>query len=58
VDPAGSVPSDTKVELSVILVPLLSIRLELPAKGTGVSWKQASVKLDFSGQSLYWYPPP
>ena len=51
--PAGSVPSTTKLDLSLILVPLESVRLESPANGMGVSWKQASVSLDLLGQSLY-----
>ena len=58
VEPAGNVPVDKKVDLRPILVPLDSIRLESPAKGTGVWWKQASVSWAFSGHSLYWYPPP
>ena len=36
VEPTGSVPSDTNLDLSWILVPLESVRLESPAKGTGV----------------------
>ena len=36
VEPAGSVPVDKKVDLRRILVPFVSIRLESPAKGTGV----------------------
>ena len=58
VDPTGSVPSDTNVDLRLIFVPLDSIMLESPAKGIGVCCMQASVRLDFNGQSLYWYPPP
>ena len=36
-EPFGNVPSTTNVELSPIFVPLLSMRLESPANGTGVS---------------------
>ena len=36
VEPAGSVPVDKNVDLRRILVPFVSIRLESPAKGTGV----------------------
>mmetsp|Transcript_84329 Transcript_84329/g.187299 ORF Transcript_84329/g.187299 Transcript_84329/m.187299 type:complete len:217 (-) Transcript_84329:124-774(-) len=32
--------------------------LESPANGSGLSWKQASVRLELSGQSLYCHPPP
>ena len=49
-EPGGSVPSTTKLDLSLILVPLESVRLESPANGMGVSWKQASVSLDLLGQ--------
>ena len=55
VDPTGSVPSDTNVDLSLMIVPLDSTMFELPAKGIEVCCMQASVRLDFNGQSLYWY---
>jgi hypothetical protein len=36
VDPLGSVPSETNVEVRFSMVPLLIIIRELPAKGTGI----------------------
>ena len=53
VEPGGRVPSTTKFDFSLIFVPLESVRLESPANGMGVSWKQASVSLDLLGQSRY-----
>ena len=54
VEPAGVVPSETKVELSWIISPFDIIIFESAANGMAVCLKQSSVKFDSSGHKRYW----